>query len=184
MELFIIIPIAVFGVLFFYVVATFNTFQTIKIRIEEAWSGIDVQLKRRTDLIPNLVETVKGYASHEKEVFENVTKAREALIAAKGPEDSQNADNMLSAALKSVFAIAEAYPDLKASQNFMQLQSELSDTETKIAYSRQFYNTNVREFNTLLMKFPSNVIGRILNFSQKSFFEATEEEKQPVKVAF
>lgn len=184
MELFLIIPIAIVGLIAFYLVSVYNTFQTIKIRINEAWSGIDVQLKRRADLIPNLVETVKGYATHEQEVFENVTKAREALMNAKTPADAQNADNMLTESLKSVFAIAENYPDLKASNNFMELQKELSDTESKVAYSRQFYNSNVREFNAMVVRFPTNLVAKVFNFASISFFEATEEEKQPVKVAF
>jgi len=153
-------------------------------RVSEALSQIDVQLKRRTDLIPNLVETVKGYAKHEKELFEKVTEARANLVSAKGAEDKAQANNQLSQALKSIFAVAEAYPDLKASQNFMELQEELSDTENKIAYARQFYNSNVLDYNTKLKVFPNVLFARLLNFNDAEFFAVTEEEKKAVKVSF
>ena len=167
-----------------YFVATYNGFIVLKTRIKEALSGIDVQLKRRADLIPNLVETVKGYAKHEKSVFENVTKARSSLMSAQTPADKAEANNMLTEALKSLFAVAEAYPDLKASGNFKDLQRQLEDTEDKIAYSRQFYNSNVLEYNTKVQTFPSNMIANMFTFKQEEFFAATEEEKKKVEVRF
>ena len=164
--------------------STYNSLATGKVRVKEALSGIDVQLKRRIDLVPNLVETVKGYAKHEKEVFENVTKARASLMNADSTHEKAVSDNMLSGALKSLIAVSEAYPDLKASSNFMELQEELSDIEAKIAYARQFFNTNVSSYNTTLVNFPGSVIGNLFGFKQEEFFEATEEDKKPVKVAF
>ena len=167
-----------------FVWSTYNSLATGKVRIKEALSGIDVQLKRRIDLIPNLIETVKGYAKHEKTVFEEVTKARTALMKAETPHEKAQSDNMLTGALKSLFAVSENYPDLKASENFLQLQQELADTENKIAYSRQFYNTNVRDYNTTLANFPSGPIGRMFGFKDEEFFEAEEADKKPVKVQF
>lgn len=167
-----------------YLVATYNRFVVLRTRIQEAFSGIDVQLKRRTDLIPNLIETVKGYAAHEKSVFENVTRARSTLLSAKSPEEKAQANNELSSTLKSLFAIAEAYPVLKANENFLDLQRQLGDTEDKIAYSRQFYNSNVLEFNTSLQTFPGNIIGNAFGFKQSQFFAANEEERKNVKVKF
>ncbi len=167
-----------------YIWLTYNSLVTLRERIKEAFSGIDVQLKRRTDLIPNLVESVKGYAKHEKEVFENVTKARSALMSAKGPAQKAEADNMLTGALKSLFAVAEAYPNLRASENFQQLQQELSDTEDKISYSRQFYNSNVLSYNTKIQMFPSSLIASQFGFKEKEFFETTDSERAPVKVKF
>lgn len=167
-----------------YIWFLYNSLITSKMRVSEAFSQIDVQLKRRTDLIPNLVEAIKGYAKHEKEVFENVTKARSALMGATGAKDAANADNMLTGALKTLFAVAEAYPQLRASENFKELQEELSDTESKIAYARQFYNSNVMDYNTKLKVFPSVIIAGMLGFKPAEFFEAKEEEKKPVKVAF
>ncbi|OIP97726.1 hypothetical protein COT69_02585 [candidate division WWE3 bacterium CG09_land_8_20_14_0_10_39_24] len=163
---------------------TYNSLIVAKTRIEESWSGIDVQLKRRADLIPNLVETVKGYAKHEKEVFENVTKARSAMLSAKSLNEKASADNALTGALKSLFALAENYPDLKASDNFKELQDELSDTENKIAYARQFYNSNVLDFNTKLKVFPTVVIANMLKFKETDFFKAEEAEKKEVSVKF
>jgi LemA protein len=139
----LIVLLVILAVIVFYLIGTFNGLVVLRNRIENAWSQIDVQLKRRTDLIPNLVETVKGYASHEKEVFQKVTEARSALMSAQGVKSQAEANNMLTGALKSLFAVAEAYPDLKANQNFMMLQEELSGTESKIAYARQFYNDTV-----------------------------------------
>ena len=167
-----------------YFIAIYNSMASLKVKIKEAWSQIDVQLKRRIDLIPNLVETVKGYAKHEKEVFENVTRARAALMGAQTPKDAGVADNMLTGALKSLFAVAEAYPELKASENFSKLQEELAHTEDKVAYSRQFYNSVVRDFNQKIVMFPSNLIAGILGFTQAEFFEAEEAEREAVKVAF
>lgn len=179
---YIIIGIAV--LLAVFLIATYNQLVILKTRIEEALSGIDVQLKRRADLIPNLVETVKGYAKHEKEVFENVTKARSALMKADSPHAKAEADNMLTSALKSLFAVAEAYPDLKASSNFQDLQRQLEDTEDKVAYSRQFYNANVLDYNTKVQTFPSNIIAGMFNFKPYEFFAATEEERKKIDVKF
>ena len=177
-----LIVIVVLVVLFVW--STYNSLATGKVRIKEALSGIDVQLKRRIDLVPNLVETVKGYAKHEKEVFENVTKARASLMNAGSTHEKAVSDNMLSGALKSLIAVSEAYPDLKASSNFLELQEELSDIEAKIAYARQFFNTNVSSYNTTLVNFPGSVIGNMFGFKEEEFFEATEEDKKPVKVEF
>lgn len=170
--------------LIIYFIATYNGLIMLRARIQEALSGIDVQLKRRADLIPNLVETVKGYAKHEKEVFENVTAARSALLNAKTVNEKIEADNMLTGALKSLFAVAEAYPELKANQNFADLQRQLEDTEDKIAYSRQFYNSNVLEYNAKVQMFPSNIIAGMFGFTAYDFFKATEGEKENVKVQF
>jgi len=167
-----------------FLVAVYNRFIVLKARIEEAFSGIDVQLKRRTDLIPNLVSTVKGYAKHEKSVFENVTKARSGLMKAKSIDEKASANNMLTDALKTLFAVAENYPVLKASENFKDLQRQLEDTEDKIAYSRQFYNSNVLEFNTKVKSFPSNIIANMFKFVFQPYFETPESEKANVKVDF
>jgi len=172
------------GFILLFVWSTYNAFVTLKMRIKEALSGIDVQLKRRIDLIPNLIETVKGYAKHEKGVFENVTKARSALMGAKSMEEKAEANNMLSDTLKSLFAIAEAYPDLKANTNFADLQRQLEDTEDKIAYSRQFYNSNVLQYNTRLATFPSNLVAKAFSFGEEQFFEAQPSERENVKVQF
>ncbi len=163
----------------------YNGLIRLKNQTDEAWSDIDVQLKRRYDLIPNLVETVKGYATHEREAFENVTKARSAAMGAATPAAKGQAENMLSGALKTIFALAEAYPDLKANQNFAKLQDELSDTENKIQAARRFYNGNVRDLNTRVESFPTNMFAKQLGFSQREFFEVgNEAEKAPVKVQF
>ncbi|OGC50199.1 hypothetical protein A2716_03230 [candidate division WWE3 bacterium RIFCSPHIGHO2_01_FULL_40_23] len=167
-----------------YFISTYNLLVTLKNRISEAWSGIDVQLKRRSSLIPNLVETVKGYASHEKSVFENVTKARAALMSATDPRAAAEADNMLTGALKSLFAVAEAYPELKASENFRKLQSDLAEIEDKIAYSRQFYNANVLDFNNKIAVFPNMILASLFNFKAAEFFKASEEEKKDIAVSF
>lgn len=181
-SLYILIGTGVLLVVYF--VAMYNSFVVLLTRIKEALSGIDVQLKRRADLIPNLVETVKGYAKHEKSVFEEVTKARSALMTAKTPVEKAEANNMLTAALKTLFAVAEAYPDLKASDNFKDLQRQLEDTEDKIAYSRQFYNSNVLEYNTRVKTFPSNLIANMFTFKEAEFFEAEEVERKKVEVKF
>lgn len=165
-----------------YLWATYNSLVVLKTRIQEALSGIDVQLKRRVDLIPNLVESVKAYAKHEKSVFENVTKARSNLMKAQSMEDKAGANNMLTSALKSLFAVAEAYPDLKASENFRDLQRQLEDTEDKISYSRQFYNSNILEYNSKIKTFPNNILASKLGFTEIEYFEIKEEEKAPVKV--
>lgn len=178
------IVIAILVLFTLYLFFLYNSLVTSKVRVDEAWSGIDVQIKRRTSLIPNLVETVKGYAKHEKEVFENVTKARSVLLSASGAREAAQAENMLTQALKTLFAVAENYPDLKASQNFLELQEELSDTETKIAASRQFYNTNVMDYNTKLKVFPNVFLARLFNFKEAEFFEAEEEARKEPKVSF
>jgi len=165
----------------------YNRFVTLINRAKEAWADIDVQLKRRYDLIPNLVETVKGYAKHESSAFENVTKARAAAMGAGSLADKGVAENNLAGALKSVFAIAEAYPDLKANQNFLALQSELTDTEDKIQAARRFYNGNVRDLNTSIESFPGNVIAGSFHFSKMELFELGDADaaaKEPVKVSF
>lgn len=181
------IVLGVLVVLVLWVIASYNGFITLVNRAKEAWSDIEVQMKRRYDLIPNLVETVKGYATHEKEAFENVTKARAAAMGASSVEEHGKAENMLTGALKSIFAVAEAYPDLKANQNFLELQRELSDTENKIQASRRFYNQNVLALNTGLEQFPGNIIGGMFGFAKRAFFELAEGEqaaKDPVKVSF
>ena len=153
-------------------------------RIDNAWSQIDVQLKRRYDLIPNLVETVKGYAAHERSTFEMVTQARANAINAQGPEQQAQAENVLSGALKSLFAVAEAYPDLKANQNFLNLQEELTSTEDRIAYARQFYNDSVLSFNNRIQTFPRSIIAGTFNFEKREYFEGDPEATGPVKVEF
>lgn len=186
----IIIALIVVGVVLVlaigFIVATYNGLVTLRNRVEEAWSDITVQLKRRTDLIPNLVNSVKGYATHEKEVFEKVTEARSAIMDAKGVKDIAEAENMLEGALKSLFAVAEAYPDLKANQNFMQLQQELVDTEDKIQASRRFYNGGVRDLNTKIQTFPANIVAGMFNFQAKEFFEVEDRAsvENPVEVKF
>lgn len=182
MEIWIILGIIGLIGIFFW--SLYNGLVTAKVRVEESWSGIDVQLKRRSSLIPNLVEAVKGYAKHEKEVFENVTKARSALMGATGAKEAAKADNMLAGALKTLFAVAEAYPALRASENFKELQEELSDTESKVAYARQFYNSNVLDFNTKIRVFPNVFLAGMLGFKPAEFFEAEEEEKKDVEVKF
>ena len=177
----------ILGVIVLYAIFTYNRLITLVNRAKEAWSDIEVQLKRRYDLIPNLVEAVKGYATHEKSAFENVTKARAAAMGAQGMESKAKAENMLTGALKSIFALAEAYPNLRASENCQKLQDELSDTENKIHAARRFYNGNVRDLNTLIESFPPNLIANPFHFTKKEFFELEESEsaaKQPVKVKF
>lgn len=166
------------------VAGLYNRLVVLRNRTNNAWSQVDVQLKRRYDLIPNLVETVKGYAAHEREVLENVTKARANAINAGDVGSQAEAENMLSQTLKSLFAVAENYPDLKANQNFLMLQEELSGTESKIAYSRQFYNDTVLAYNNGREVFPNNIIAGIFNFASKDYFEMEEAEKEPVKVKF
>lgn len=179
-----ILLLGVGAVLLIFFIGTYNALVVLTTRIKEALSGIDVQLKRRADLIPNLVETVKGYAKHEKGVFTEVTKARSALMKAGSLQEKAQANDMLTGALKSLFAVAEAYPQLQASQNFQDLQRQLEDTEDKVAYSRQFYNANVLDLNNKVQMFPSNVVANMFGFKQYEFFEATEEEKKNVKVKF
>lgn len=177
----------ILGILVLWAIFTFNGLVSLRNRSSEAWADIEVQLKRRYDLIPNLVNTVKGYATHESGAFENVTKARSAAMGAGGPtKDHAQAENMLTGALKSVFAIAEAYPDLKANTNFLSLQNELSDTENKIQASRRFYNANVRDLNTKIESFPSNFLARMFSFSKKEFFDLADNDaaQNPVEVKF
>ena len=179
-----IIVLVVLVVLVIGVIGIYNGLIKLKNRVDEAWSDIDVQLKRRHDLIPNLINTVKGYAEHEKEVFEKVTEARTAAMGAQTPAEKENAENMLSGTLKSLFAVAENYPDLKANQNFLELQRELTDTEDKIQAARRFYNGNVRDFNTKIQVFPTNVFAGMLNFTSREFFAAEEGDKEVVDVKF
>lgn len=176
----------ILAIVVLWAVFSFNGLVSLRNRAKEAWADIDVQLKRRYDLIPNLVETVKGYATHESSAFENVTKARSAAMGAGNVADKGVAENQLAGALKSVFAIAEAYPDLKANQNFLALQSELSDTENKIQAARRFYNGNTRDLNTKIEVFPSNILAGIFHFSKMDFFqlEADSAAKEPVQVKF
>ena len=185
LEMMLIGLVVVAVLIVLYAILSFNSLVGLRNRVDNAWSQIDVQLKRRVDLIPNLVETVKGYAKHEKEVFENVTKARAAMMGAGGVGDKAKADNMLSGALKSLFAVAENYPQLKANENFMMLQEELSGTESKIAYARQFYNDMVMQFNTSIQTFPGMLFASTFGFKIKEFFKTeTEAEREPVKVKF
>ncbi|MEK9182442.1 MAG: LemA family protein [Patescibacteria group bacterium] len=184
MNIFYII-IGIIVILFFWIISIYNGFVKLINRAKEAWADIDVQLKRRYDLIPNLVETVKGYATHEKTAFENVTKARAMVLGAQSLEEKGKAENMLSGALKSIFAIAEAYPQLKANENFLELQRELSDTENKIQAARRFYNGNVRDLNIGIETFPKNIIANMFKFSKMEFFQLEEgEAREPVKVSF
>lgn len=178
----IVVAIVIIG----WIALSYNGFVALVTRTKEAWADIDVQLKRRYDLIPNLVETVKGYATHERDAFDRVTQARASAISASGPEEKGKAENMLTGALKSVFAVAEAYPDLKANQNFLELQRELSDTENKIQAARRFYNGNVRDLNIKIQSFPSNIVAGLFKFEKREFFEleASSEEREPVKVNF
>lgn len=181
------ILLGIIAVVVLWVIFVYNGFVSLVNRTKEAWADIDVQLKRRYDLIPNLVATVKGYATHESQAFENVTKARSAAMGAGSLADKGAAENMLTGALKSVFAIAEAYPELKANQNFLALQSELSDTENKIQAARRFYNGNVRDLNTSIDSFPGNMIAGAFHFAKQEFFQLGAEDaaaKEPVKVSF
>jgi LemA protein len=181
----LIIILSVLGVLFLWIILIYNSLVTLRNRVKEAWSDIDVQLKRRYDLIPNLVETVKGYASHERELLEKVTELRNKAMQAKTVKEHSETENMLSQTLKSLFAVAENYPQLRASENFLELQRELSDTENKIQAARRFYNANVRDFNIKIQSFPSNIIANIFGFKEVDFFEIQEiSQKEPVKVAF
>lgn len=180
-----IIILIVLVVIVLWVIAAFNGLVRARNRVKEAWSDIDVQLKRRYDLIPNLVETVKGYATHEKEVFEQVTRARAAAMGATGVAEKGAAENMLAGALKSLFAVAEAYPTLRASENFSKLQDELTDTENKIQAARRFYNSNVLVLNTKIETFPTNLIASMFAFKKEEFFEVgSEQEREPVAVKF
>ncbi|RFA09773.1 hypothetical protein B7R54_11570 [Subtercola boreus] len=167
----VVVLVVIVGI---YLWATYNSLVTLNVRVDEAWSDITVQLKRRADLLPNLIESVKGYAAHEKGVFEAVTQARAETLSAQGPAEASAAENHMQSALKSIFAVAEAYPQLQASQNFLQLQAELVDTEDKVQASRRFYNGGVRELNTKIKVFPNNVFAKRLGFSSRDFFEVSD----------
>lgn len=184
----LLIVLGIIAVIILAIIAMYNGLIKLKNRVDEAWSDIDVQLKRRYDLIPNLVETVKGYAAHEKETLEKVVQARNAAMQAQSGGDAKKqaeAENVLSATLKSIFALSESYPDLKANQNFLELQRELTDTEDKIQAARRFYNGNVRDFNTKLQVFPTNVMAGTLGFKAREFFEIAEaKEREAVQVKF
>jgi LemA protein len=182
-----LIIIAVIVVIILWFVFSYNGFVALRNRAKEAWADIDVQLKRRYDLIPNIVNTVKGYAAHESTAFEKVTEARAAAMGAQGLADKAKAEDALSGTLKSLFAVAEAYPELKANQNFLALQTELSDTENKIQAARRFYNGNVRDLNTKIESFPSNIIANSFHFEKMEFFELSDADaaaRNPVEVTF
>ena len=175
----------IIGIVIVAAIGIYNGLIVLRNRCQNAWSQVDVQLRRRYDLIPNLVETVKGYAKHEREVFEKVTQARAQAINANSVKDQAQAENMLTGALKTLFAVAENYPDLKANQNFLLLQEELSGTESKIAYARQFYNDTVLKFNAKQQVFPASIIANMFNFKERDYFEIEEPEARgPVKVSF
>lgn len=180
------IVLAIIAVLAIFLWITYNGLVTLKMRVDEAWSDITIQLKRRLDLIPNLVNSVKGYAAHESGVFEKVTEARANALNAQGVKDTAVAENQFEDALKSLFAVAEAYPDLKANQNFLQLQQELVDTEDKIQAARRFYNGGVRELNTKIQVFPNNIFAGMLGFKEREFFEVEDmaSVEKPVEVKF
>ena len=181
------IVLAIIAVIVIWLVAIYNSFVTLTMRVKEAWSDIDVQLKRRYDLIPNLVETVKGYAAHEAGTLEKVTEMRTRAMNATAPADKAEAENMLSGALKSLFAVSESYPNLKANENFVELQKQLADTEDKLQAARRFYNSVVQDLNTKLQSFPSNIVGNSFGFKPSDFFQLGSDEqaaKEPVKVQF
>ena len=180
----VIIIVVVLVLVALYVIFSYNGLVGLRNRIENAWAQIDVQLKRRYDLIPNLVETVKGYASHERETLDAVIEARNAGMNAQGPHDQAEAENQITGALKSLFALSEAYPDLKANQNFAQLQEELTGTEGRIAYARQFYNDTVYRYNTKIQSFPSNILANVFRFSEREYFQADDESRGPTQVSF
>jgi LemA protein len=178
------IVLAVVVLFGFFLIAMYNSLVQLRVRSDSAWSDIDVQLKRRHDLIPNLVETVKGYAAHEKGTFENIAKLRSQAMQATGPVDKAAAENQLTGALKSLFAVAENYPQLQASQQFTQLQSSLSETEDAIQNSRRYYNAVVRDLNTKIQTFPTNILAGMFGFQQKQFFETAAADREPVAVKF
>ena len=184
MEIWQIVLIVVLALVVLFVIILYNRLVRLKNQVKNAWAQIDVQLKRRNDLIPNLVETVKGYTKHEKSTLENVTKARSAILSAETVKEKAEASNQLSQTLKSLFAVSENYPDLKASQNFLQLQEEITGTENKIAYARQHYNDIVMHYNTKIELFPNNLFANTLGYQKEDVFEATEEERKNVKVSF
>ena len=180
----VIIIIVVVVLLLLFFIFQYNGLVRLRNRIDNAWSQIDVQLKRRHDLIPNLVETVKGYAAHERGTFEAVTNARANAINAQTPAAQAQAENVLSGALKSLFAVAEAYPDLKANQNFLNLQEELTSAEDRVAYARQYYNDSVLSYNTQIQKFPTNLLAGMFNFERREFYDAAPEDTETPQVQF
>lgn len=182
----LLITLGIFLLIIFAVIAIYNRLVRLRTTVKSSWSDIDVQLKKRYDLIPNLVETVKGYATHEKSVFENVTQARSMAMRAASPADKAKAENMFSDTLKSLFAVAEAYPELKANANFQQLQSQLKELEDSIEYARRYYNAVVRDYNIMTETFPSNIVASSFKFEKEEFFELEEPgvERKPVKVSF
>ncbi len=184
MNYFIIAIIAIIVLLVIYMISTYNGLVSLRNKKDDQWSQIDVQLKRRADLIPNLVEIVKGYAKHEKETFEEVIKSRSAYATARTPEEEMKASNGVTEALNKLFALAEAYPELKANENFLGLQKDVSDTEDKISYARQFYNDSVLTYNNKVQMFPSNIIANMFNFKKATFFEMNEKEKEAPKISF
>jgi len=179
------IPVLILIILAIVIIAIYNSLVTTQKQVDNAWAQIDVQLKRRADLIPNLVETVKGYAKFEQKVLTEVTKARTAILSAKTPKEAAAGDNMLAGALKTIFAVAEAYPTLKANESFLKIQEELSSTENKVAFSRQFYNDMVMKWNTMIATFPTTIVASMFGKKkEREFFEASEDEKKNVKVDF
>lgn len=184
MPVWLIVILAIIVVIILWVIATYNSLISLKNRVKDAWSQIDVQLKRRFDLIPNLVETVKGYTKHESETLENVIKARNTYMSATLPEDQMKADGELTKAVSKLFALSESYPDLKANTNFNDLQNQLKETENKIAMSRQFYNDIVLQYNNKVEMVPSNIIANMFHFKKETFFEAQETERENVQVKF
>lgn len=184
MTIIIIVIVVIVVLLLAFVVVQYNALVKLRNLVDNAWSQIDVQLQRRTDLIPNLVETVKGYAAHERETLDSVTQARGAVMAADGPGAKAEADNLLSGTLKSLFAVAEAYPDLKANQNFAQLQAELTSTDDKVAYARQYYNDNVTRLNTKIETFPAMLFADLAKATHREYFETVPEGRGPVQVQF
>lgn len=175
------VVLGILVILGIYLIATYNGLVKLNVRVDEAWSDITVQLKRRYDLIPNLVSTVQGYAKHEKSVFEDVTTARANALSAQGPAEAAKAENMLSQTLKSLFAVAEAYPDLKANQNFLDLQTQLVDTEDKIQASRRFYNGSARDLNIKIKVFPNTIFAGMLGFKEREFFEVEGEQGEAIQ---
>lgn len=184
MEIWLIVVIAIVVLVAFYVLTTYNSLVKLRNRVKDQWSQIDVQLKRRFDLIPNLVNTIKGYTKHESETLEAVIKARNTYVTAETPDAKMEANNELSGALTKLFALSEAYPDLKANTNFLELQGELKDTENKIAMARQFYNDTVLSYNNKVEMVPTNIVAGLFHFKAMDFFKANEEERQNVKVEF
>ncbi len=184
MPVWLIVILVIVVILVLWVIATYNSLVSFRNRVKDAWSQIDVQLKRRFDLIPNLVETVKGYTKHESETLENVIKARNTYMSATLPEDQMKADGELTKAVSKLFALSESYPDLKANTNFNDLQNQLKETENKIAMSRQFYNDIVMQYNNKVEMVPSNIIANMFHFKKETFFEAQETERENVQVKF